>query len=119
MQTYLIIGFILYLLVLNSITSYRLYIDDGYDKVQKIVQGVMVWLIPLFGSMFVSLMINRDIKFKEKNYAQIPWIFAMLGYVFFVETPNENISGYDPSMNDYSAFGDGDSGGGDGGGGGD
>jgi len=119
MQTYLIIGFVLYLLVLNSITSYRLYIDDGYDRVQKIVQGVMVWLIPLFGSMFVSLMINRDIHFKEKNYAEIPRILAMVGYIFFVETPKENISGYDPSMNDYSAFADGDSGGGDGGGGGD
>ena len=118
MKIFLII-FVSYLLIVNIITSYRLYHEDGYDKVQKIVQGVMVWLIPLFGSMFVSLMINRDIKFKEKNYAQIPWIFAMLGYVFFVETPRENISGYDPSMNDYSAFADGDSGGGDGGGGGD
>ena len=118
MQTYFIV-FIVYMLLLNIITSYRLYIDDGYDKWQKIAQAFMVWLIPLFGAMFVSLMINRDIHFKEKNYAEVPRILAMVGYIFFVETPRENISGYDSSMNDYSAFADGDSGGADGGGGGD
>ena len=100
MEIYLVL-FAMYVLILNVVTSYRLYVDEGYEKWQKWIQTFLIWLLPFIGAVIVSVMLNRTVSSHSTSSGQIPKIVVLFGLFFFVETPKKKIDGYPSSMNDY------------------
>ena len=50
---------IIYILVVNLITSFRLIIAVEYNRLQKLFQFFIIWCIPLFGVVIVSYFLNQ------------------------------------------------------------
>ena len=46
--------FVLYVILLNLIASYRVLHDEFYTPIQKTVQTLFIWLLPLIGAITVS-----------------------------------------------------------------
>lgn len=44
----------------NLFTSYKLIRSDMYNKTQKIFQLLIIWLIPLFGMLFVLFFLKDE-----------------------------------------------------------
>ena len=56
---YLIIG-IAYLVLINSITIIRLVLANEYEKFQKIIQFLLIWLLPIVGVLIVVHFLNDN-----------------------------------------------------------
>jgi hypothetical protein len=91
----ILIPFVLYVLLLNLIASYRLYRDELYEPWQKGVQFLLIWLLPLLGGMIVSVFLNRTLE----SQIQMPKYLVWAGGLFFLN--NNSMQGYPSSMNDY------------------
>jgi len=104
-----------YVLLLDLITSYRLYKDELYEPWQKAVQFVIIWMLPLLGAFFIAVLLNRTVDATVK----LPKYFRWIGGLFLLSN-NHTMQGYPSSMNDYGdhngAGGDFGCHGGDGGG---
>ncbi len=50
------------LIILNIFVSYNLLKDDYYEKKQKIIQFLIIWLIPIIGGLIVLFFMNREEK---------------------------------------------------------
>lgn len=57
------------LVVLNSAISYAVARSVFYSAKQKLVQGGLVWLLPLFGSLLVGMILwsNHDRAFLSRH----------------------------------------------------
>ena len=118
----LIIIFGVYLLLLNIVTSYRVFKSDSYSLLQKIFQFFLIWLLPLIGSIivasFLNSLSNTSISIAKKH----PMISSLLAFLFFIEfkqisgfPSNSNLGGPDAGsewneinhVDSFSDFGDG------------
>lgn len=59
-STLIIIGFVALILLSNIYTTYLLYKTDQYEKIQKIIQFFIIWLIPILGIVFVSHFLDKN-----------------------------------------------------------
>jgi len=102
MSTFLYI-FFGYLSLLLLITTFRLFKYDGYDKTQKLIQLLIIWLIPILGVVAVAHFLDDEIEIKEaKTYVPIR-LLSLLYLAFMVSSSIDTTS----SGNDdytYSAY---------------
>ena len=76
---------ILYLVLLNVFTTYRLIKDYYYNAIQKSIQLMIIWFIPLIGAMIVGHF-NTQEKIKLKGiWKQYLWLSRLGGILFFVK----------------------------------
>jgi len=77
--------FIIYLVVLNLFTSYRLLKDDYYDSIQKSIQMLLIWLVPLLGAMVVAHFNTKE-KVKLKGiWKKLSWLSRVGAAFFFIK----------------------------------
>ena len=55
------------LVLFNLFVSIRLLIYDGYSAFQKLAQLLIIWLLPVFGSMLVFSIISGPIRVKKDS----------------------------------------------------
>lgn len=86
-----------YLVLLNLITSYRLFKDDYYNTVQKSIQFLIVWSLPLVGSLVVSYFLHEEIDTRKKY----PLMARIVAGIFMLKLTKDAYGvGYPSSMND-------------------
>jgi hypothetical protein len=91
--------FVLYVLLLNLIVSYRLYRDELYEPWQKGVQFLLIWLLPLLGGFIVSYFLNRTLESQIRMPKYLKWVGS-----FFLLGGLSKQNGYPSSMNDYGDY---------------
>jgi len=97
----LVLFFGLYVVLLNTVASYRLLLDEVYTPVQKTVQLLFVWLIPLVGAVTVSYFLNLLPKPAEKWW-QRHWLSAgLLSLLLHIRYAHAKQDGCPGSMNDH------------------
>jgi len=57
-----------YVVVLNTITAYRLFKDEDYNITQKLMQFLVIWIVPIFGSFLVAHFINQKVESDKKYF---------------------------------------------------
>lgn len=57
---YILISLLAYLLLFNTVTTFRLVRSDMYNPTQKVFQSLAVWLLPLLGSVIISHFLNDE-----------------------------------------------------------
>ena len=93
----LLVVAIVYIALLNLITSYRLFRDDYYNTLQKSTQYLLVWSLPIVGSFIVIHFLHEEIDVSKKY----PWIVRIVAWIFILKlTKDVNGTGYPSSMND-------------------
>lgn len=55
----LVLILIVVVVVLNAYATWRILRSDDLERLQKYAQGVIVWLLPLLGSMLVIYFLNN------------------------------------------------------------
>jgi len=56
-----------YVAIVNIVTTYRLIFCDIYEVSQKLLQLLLIWLLPLIGSVIVASVLNTEpVKLSEK-----------------------------------------------------
>ena len=121
---YLILLLIVYLLILNIITTIRLIKSNELESFQKTIQILIVWLLPILGVFLVSHFLN-DYPVIIKNNNLKYFLFKLLSFPFLIKVtkipkdkPNDMSSANSYTSTDIS-YGGGSSGySSDGGGGG-
>jgi hypothetical protein len=80
-MTYIVLA-IIYLFFLNIVTTFRLLKSELYEKSQKVFQTILIWLLPLIGALFVSMLLNQHeaIELKNKNILK-----SILLFIFIVK----------------------------------
>lgn len=68
------------LVVFNLIIVRSLWLDDGLSKAQKLAQGLLIWLLPLFGGSIVLAMQGQNHSRAEMT-SLAPFPFYLVGYV--------------------------------------
>ena len=96
----LIIIFGVYLLLLNIVTSYRVFTSQGYSRFQKTFQLLFVWLLPLIGSIVIASLLNSLPDTSSAIAKKHSMISSLLAFLFFIES--KKISGYPSNANLYS-----------------
>ena len=93
----LLIVLIVYIVLLNIITSYRLFKDDYYNGVQKSMQYLLIWCLPIVGSFPVAFFLSQDMD-RNKKY---PWIVRAVTGLFMIKLVKDTQGfGYPSSMNE-------------------
>ncbi|MCF6206938.1 MAG: hypothetical protein L3J47_08640 [Sulfurovum sp.] len=96
--------FIIYVLLFNTITTYRLLKDDTYETIQKIIQFILIWCVPFIGAMFVSYFLNAIPK-KATKWWQSHWLTAgLIALLFHIRYQKKRVDGYPSDMNAYSDY---------------
>jgi len=102
---------------LNLVASYHVLCVDTLAKNQRILQLMLTWLIPIFGSIIVVCfhLSDKDYVKEQKNQKAISNKFInLITLVAFTAGSGGSVVGiHDVSSGDYGGF---DSGSGDGGG---
>jgi len=89
--------FFIYIVLLNIITSYRLFRDDYYTTWQKSIQYLLVWSFPIVGSSIVIYFLHEEIDASKKY----PWIVRVVARLFMLNlTKDAYVTRYSSSMND-------------------
>ena len=90
-MTYMVLV-VIYIFTFNVIATLRLSKSELNEKEQKILQTILIWIVPLVGAVTVSVLLNQDepIKMKKKNI-----IKSILYFIFIVKVKkDENKKGY-------------------------
>ncbi len=96
-----VIFFGAYVVLLNMVTSYRLLRDEVYSLLQKTVQMLFVWFVPLIGAVTVSYFLNQIPK-PAKQWWQRNWLTAgVLSLLLHIRYARTKPDGYPNSMNTY------------------
>jgi hypothetical protein len=53
-------GLLLGLVILNSYVILRLVRSDAFTRKQKIIQAILIWVLPLFGAALVLHFLNES-----------------------------------------------------------
>ena len=76
---------IIYLVVLNLFTSYRLLNDDYYDRMQKSIQMFIVWILPFFGAILIAHFNTKE-KIKLAGiYKRLSLVSRFVAMIFFIK----------------------------------
>ena len=101
-----------YLVLLNVVTTYRLLKSEDYETIQKIVQFILLWTIPLLGVTLVIFFLNQIpivLNEKMRKYKTILKILLFPWFIKIKSNGNKDIgnssSGYQA---DFSSSGGGD-----------
>ncbi|WP_345971127.1 hypothetical protein WCX72_04700 [Sulfurimonas sp. HSL1-6] len=59
-MNYIVISLIAYLLLFNTVSTFRLAKTEMYDSSQKVFQSLVIWLLPLIGAAIISHFLNDE-----------------------------------------------------------
>jgi len=78
-MTYIVLT-VIYIFILNVIATIRLSKSELYEKSQKVFQTILIWVLPLIGAVFVSMLLNQDepIELKKKNILKSILLFIWI-----------------------------------------
>jgi hypothetical protein len=75
---------IIYIVIVNLVTSYRLVIDEYYDNVQKTIQLLIIWLLPLLGAAIIAWFLNENKSELVGMCKKYPKLSTFFGKAFFI-----------------------------------
>lgn len=97
---------IIYIVIFNFVTTYRLIKTDMYDTIQKIFQTIIIWLLPLLGAAGITSFLNDEpivLSEKMSKYILI-WKFLFLPFMIKFKTKlDDDIGNYNTGGNDVYA----------------
>ena len=101
-----------YLVLLNIVTTYRLLKTEDYKAVQKTVQFILLWTIPLLGVLIVTFFLNQEPIVLNKRIQKFKIILKILLFPWFIKIKangnkdiNNSTAGYQA---DFGSSGGGD-----------
>lgn len=101
-----------YLVILNIVTTYRLFKSEDYEINQKIIQFILLWTIPLLGVLVVTFFLNQEpiiLSDKMKRYKIILQILLFLWLIKIKSHGNKNIGNSEAGYQaDFASTGGGD-----------
>ena len=101
-----------YLVLLNVVTTYRLLKSEDYETIQKVVQFILLWTIPLLGVTLVIFFLNQIPIVLNKKMRKYKTILKILLFPWFIKIKSNGNKDIGNSTSGYQAdFGS--SGGGD------
>ena len=77
--------FIVYLAIVNLFISYRLIKDEYYNPIQKSIQLLIVWLVPLLGAMIVSHFNTEEKRELKGIYKKLSWLSRLVAALLFIK----------------------------------
>ena len=95
---------IIYIILFNIVTTYRLIKTDMYGMTQKIFQAIIIWLFPLLGAAGISSFLNDEpIVLSEKTSKYILVLkFLFLPFMIKFKTKlDDDIGNYNTGVNDF------------------
>jgi len=76
---------VMYLVLINTVTSYRLLKSHELELYQKIIQLILLWLIPIIGVLMVTFFINQHPTVLNKNLKMFKMILKILSIPLFIK----------------------------------
>lgn len=107
---------IIYIILFNIVTIYRLIRTDMYSKTQKIFQTIIIWLLPLLGAAGISSFLNDEPIVVSEKMSKYILIFKFLFLPFMIKFKtklDDDIGNYNTGGNDVYAGAESTGGGGD------
>ena len=107
---------IIYIVLFNIVTTYRLIKTDMYDTTQKIFQTIIIWLLPLVGAGGISSFLNDEPIILSEKMSQYILILKFLFLPFMIKFKtklDDDIGNYNTGGNDVYAAAELTGGGGD------
>lgn len=74
-----------YIILLNIVTSYRLYISTDYELFQKTIQIIIIWVIPFLGAILISFFLNQIPIVLTKKYKKFSLLLRILFFPFMIK----------------------------------
>jgi len=112
---YLLVGFFIAILYINIVASYHLLRAQYYDNMQKSVQLLIIWLLPVVGSVLVMFFIIEQPTAPSKGIEPPSRILQIIMLSFMLDSFNTSENASNGTTSD-GGFVDGvDGGNGDGG----
>ena len=101
-----------YLVLLNVVTTYRLLKTEDYESIQKIVQFIFLWTIPLIGVSIVTFFLNQVPIVLNKKMQKYKVILKVLLFPWLIKIEsnwNKDIGNSDAGYQaDFGSSGGGD-----------
>lgn len=85
---------VIYLFTLNVIATFRLSKSELYEKSQKVFQTILIWMLPLIGALFVSMLLNQHEAMELKNKNILKSILLFIFIVKIKKNRNKGNRGY-------------------------
>lgn len=80
-----------YLILLNIVTTYRLLKTEDYEVTQKIIQFILLWVIPFLGVLIVTFFLNQEPITLSKKMQKYKIILKVLLFPWLIKIKsNEN-----------------------------
>jgi hypothetical protein len=74
--------FVIYVVLLSLFASYRLLKDEYYNPFQKSIQLLIIWFLPLLGSVVVAYFNAEEKRELKGIYKKLSWL-SRLGAALF------------------------------------
>lgn len=84
-MNYIVIGFIIYLLLINAITTIRLVESDLFESTQKVFQTILIWFLPFFGAALIANFLNEEPLVLSKRASKYALILKFLLWPFMIK----------------------------------
>ena len=97
---------IIYIILFNIVTTYRLIKTDMYDTTQKIFQTVIIWLLPLIGVGGIASFLNDEPIVLSEKMSKYILIFKFLFLPFMIKFKTKldnDIGNYNTGGSDINA----------------
>ena len=76
---------VVYLVLLNIITTYRLIKSEDYEVSQKIIQCILLWILPLLGVLVVTFFLNQEPIVLSEKVSKFRIILKILLFPWFIK----------------------------------
>ncbi len=112
---YLVAGLLIIIFYINIVASYHLLCAHCYDSIQKSIQLLIIWLVPIIGGIVVMAFIVEQPTARVDGSRSASRIMHMLLLSFLLDSTNTTNDGVSNETSSDSGFADGaDIGNGDG-----
>ena len=103
----------IYLILVNIVTTYRLFKIEDYEVTQKIIQFILLWTIPLLGLFLVTYFLNQEPMILSEKMQKYKVICKILLLPWFIKIKSDESRSIGNSDAGYQADYASTSGGGD------
>ena len=74
-----------YLVLLNIVTTYRLIKSEDYEVSQKLIQFILLWILPLLGTLVVTFFLNQEPIVLSEKMSKFRIILKILLFTWFIK----------------------------------
>jgi len=76
---------IAYLVLLNIVTTYRLLKMGDYEISQKVIQFILLWILPFFGTLLVTYFLNQSPIILNEKLSKIEIVLKILFFPLLIK----------------------------------